>query len=148
MATFAIQTIDDKIVETLHSKRTKEARPPAPSLHSKLGCLLFSIGSSNSSTTLMKGKGEEMLYFSLLKSVKCQKAPLGQSALTDFVANCRLNTAFTDNINTPLFSLFLLTLMFLHLNLSLHLVFNSFVNVSSRAFKSISPSFITLLCNA
>ena len=96
----------------------------------------------------MGGKGEEMLYFSLLKPVKCQKAPLGQSALTDFVANYRLNTAFTDNINTPLFSLFLLTLMFLHLNLSLHLVFNSFVNVSSRAFKSISPSFIALLCNA
>ena len=95
----------------------------------------------------MGGKGEEMLYFSLLKPVKCQKAPLGQSALTDFVAN-RLNTAFTDNINTPLFSLFLLILMFLHLNLSLHLVFNSFVNVSSRAFKSISPSFIALLCNA
>ena len=58
----------------------------------------------------MGGKGEETLYFSLLKPVKCQKAPLGQSALTDFVANCRLNTAFTNNINTPIvFSVFINT---------------------------------------
>ena len=145
MATFAIQTVGDKIGKTLHSKRTKKSTAPPP-LHLKLGCLLFSIGSSNSGT--MQGMGEEKQYFSLLKSVKCQKAPLGQSASTDFVANCRLNTAFTYNINTALFSLFSLTMIFLHLNLSLHLVFNSFVNVSRRAFKSISPSFIALLCNA
>ena len=37
----------------------------------------------------MEGMGEEKLYFSLLKSVKHQKAPLGQSVSTHFVADCR-----------------------------------------------------------
>ena len=36
---------------------TKESIPLFPTLHSKLGCLLFSIGSSNSSTTLHGGDG-------------------------------------------------------------------------------------------
>ena len=31
--------------------------PPPPPLHSKLGCLLFSTGSSNSGTTLHGGDG-------------------------------------------------------------------------------------------
>ena len=43
-------------------------------LHSKLGCLLFSIGSSYSGTTLLGGIGEKKLYFSFLKSVKRKKA--------------------------------------------------------------------------
>ena len=37
----------------------------------------------------MEGMGEEKLYFHLLKSVKPQKAPLGQSVSSDFVTNCR-----------------------------------------------------------
>ena len=38
----------------------------------------------------MEGMGEEKLYFRLLKSVKPQKAPLGQSVSMDFVTNyCR-----------------------------------------------------------
>ena len=51
---------------------TKESIPLFPNLHSKLGCLLFSIGISNSGTTLHGGDGEEKLYmyFPLLMSVK------------------------------------------------------------------------------
>ena len=46
-------TIGDKIVETLYSNRAssenqKKSTPLPPPLHSKLGCLFFSIGSSNS----------------------------------------------------------------------------------------------------
>ena len=46
-------TIGDKIVETLYSNRAssenqKKSTPLPPPFHSKLGCLLFSIGSSNS----------------------------------------------------------------------------------------------------
>ena len=46
-------TIGDKIVETLYSNRAssenqKKSASLPPPLHSKLGCLLFSIGSSNS----------------------------------------------------------------------------------------------------
>ena len=37
----------------------------------------------------MEGMGEEKFYFHLLKSVKPQKAPLGQSASTDFDTNCK-----------------------------------------------------------
>ena len=37
----------------------------------------------------MEGVGEEKLYFPLLKSVKLQKAPLGRSVSTHFVAECR-----------------------------------------------------------
>ena len=36
---------------------TKDSIPLFPTLHSKLGCLLFSIGSSNSDTTLHGGDG-------------------------------------------------------------------------------------------
>ena len=36
----------------------------------------------------MEGMGEEKLYFPLLKSVKCQKAPLGQDVSTNFVTYC------------------------------------------------------------
>ena len=37
----------------------------------------------------MEGMGEEKLYFPLLKSVKHQKAPLGGSVSTHFVADSR-----------------------------------------------------------
>ena len=38
-------------------RRTKESAPLPCSLHSKLGCLLCSIGSSNIGTTLQRGDG-------------------------------------------------------------------------------------------
>ena len=92
-----LQTISNKIVETLYSNRVTSGNkrihtPPCP-LHSKLGCLLFSIGSSNSVTTLHGGMGVENLYFRLLKTVKRQKAPFGHSVSTNlfiyyFVADC------------------------------------------------------------
>ena len=54
-------TIGDKIVETLHSNRvtsrTKQSAPLLCPLHSKLGCLLFSVGSSNIGRTLHGGDG-------------------------------------------------------------------------------------------
>ena len=45
---------------------TKESIPLFPTLHSKLGCLLFSIGSSNSGTTLhgKDGGGKALHVFS------------------------------------------------------------------------------------
>ena len=36
--------------------------------------------------------GKEKLYFSLLTSVKCQKAPLGGSVSTDFVTDCTVTS--------------------------------------------------------
>ena len=36
----------------------------------------------------MEGMGEEKLYFPLWKSIKRQKAPLGRSVSTNFVADC------------------------------------------------------------
>ena len=52
-------TIADKIVETLYSNRvtSENKRIHNPALHSKLGCLLFSKGSSNSGTILYEGDG-------------------------------------------------------------------------------------------
>ena len=40
----------------------------------------------------MEGMGEEKPYFPLWKSVKGQKAPLGQSVSTNFVADCSSDT--------------------------------------------------------
>ena len=57
-----------------------------PPLHSKLGCLLFSTGSSNSRTTLHGGDGGGKALYTLLKSVKRNKAPFGRSGSTNFVA--------------------------------------------------------------
>ena len=60
-------TIGDKIVETLYSNRvTSEDKRihthPYP-LHSNLGCFLFSIGRSNSGTTLHGGdKGRKAIF--------------------------------------------------------------------------------------
>ena len=36
--------------------------------------------------------GKEKLYFPLLTSVKCQKAPLGGSVSTDFVTDCTVTS--------------------------------------------------------
>ena len=43
-------------------QRTKQSTPVLPSLNSKIGCLLFSIGSSNSGRTLVEGVGAGKLY--------------------------------------------------------------------------------------
>ena len=50
------------------------------------GCLLFSTGSSNSGTTLHGGNGVGKLYYTLLKSVKRNKASFGRSGSTNFAA--------------------------------------------------------------
>ena len=60
---------------------------PCP-LHSKLGCLLFSMGSSNSSTTLHGGGGGGRARFPLLKSVKRKKAQFRANVSTHFVTDC------------------------------------------------------------
>ena len=54
-----------------------------------LGFLLFSIGSSDSSTALHGGDRGGKAYFPLLKSVNRQKAPLRRSVSTNFVATGR-----------------------------------------------------------
>ena len=59
----------------LHSKSFFNPQP-SPPLHSKLGCLLFSTGSSNSGTTL---HGEEV--------VKRPKGPLEHNVCTNFVGD-------------------------------------------------------------
>ena len=68
-------TIGDKIVETLYSNTvtSENKRIHTPPLHSKLGCSLFSIGSSNGGTKLHGGDGGRKAFFPLLKSVKRQK---------------------------------------------------------------------------
>ena len=81
-------TIGDKLVDTLYSNRvtSENKRNYTPLLHSKLECLLFSTGSSNSGTTLHGGDGEGKALLYPLKSVKRQKAPFGRSVSTNFVA--------------------------------------------------------------
>ena len=78
-------TIGDKLVETLYSNRVTSHKKETTPLHSKLGCLLFSTGSSNSGTTLHGGNGVGKLYYTLLKSVKHNKAPFGRSVSTNVV---------------------------------------------------------------
>ena len=81
-------TIGDKLVETLYSNRvTSENKINyTPPLHSKLECLLFSTGSSNSGTTLQGGDGEGKALLYPFKVGKRQKAPFGRSVSTNFVA--------------------------------------------------------------
>ena len=59
-------TIGDKLVETLYSHRvtSENKRNYTPPLQSKLRCLLFSTGSSNSGTTLHGGDGGGKAIFS------------------------------------------------------------------------------------
>ena len=61
---------------------------PCP-LHSKFGCLLFSIGSSDSGITLHGGNGGREAIFSLFEVRKTSKAPLERRVSTHFVADCR-----------------------------------------------------------
>ena len=76
-----LATIGDIIVETLYSNRVtsedKRISTPLPCpLHSKLGSLLFSIGSSNGSTTLHGGSGGWKAIFSPSEVRKTSKSPL------------------------------------------------------------------------
>ena len=59
-------TIGDKIVEALYSNRvtSEDKRIHTPPLHSRLRCLLFSIGSWNSGTTLYGGDRVRKALFS------------------------------------------------------------------------------------
>ena len=71
--------IGDKIVDTLYSnrvttQRTKESTASSP-VHSKLGCLLFSIGSSNCGITLHGGDGGGKALFSPLEVSKVSESP-------------------------------------------------------------------------
>ena len=92
-------TTDDKIVETLYSngvtsgnKRIHTALlsplprplPPPLALRSKLGCLLFSIGSLNIGATLHGGDGGGKAYFLFLKSIKRKKAQFRTKCLNSF----------------------------------------------------------------
>ena len=56
-------TIPDKIAETLYSNgvtsENKTIRTPPYPLHSKFGCLLFSVDSSNIGITLRGGGGRD-----------------------------------------------------------------------------------------
>ena len=107
MTMLVFSTVSDKIVKTLYSNSvtSENKRIHTPSLSQSWGVLLFSIGSSNSGATLHGGDGEEKLYFSLLKSVKRQKAPLGRSVSTHFVADCSFSlVAFSFDSKLFLFS--------------------------------------------
>ena len=83
-------TIGDKIG---HLQRTNESTSlppslPLPSIQS-CGACCFYIASSNSGTTLHGGDEGGKALFPLLKSIKRQKAPLGQSISTNFVTDRR-----------------------------------------------------------
>ena len=103
------QWLRDKIVETLYSNRAttenKRIHTPPPPLHSKLGCLLFSIGSSNSGTTLHGGDGGGKALFPLLEVSKASESPLGRSVSTtcNFVTNCSLQVLqwVRNTVNWP-----------------------------------------------
>ena len=75
-----LSTFSDKIAETLYSNRV--------TLHSKLGCLLFSIGSSNIGTTLHGGDGGVKAIFPPFEVSKRQKAQFWAKCLNSFC--CRL----------------------------------------------------------
>ena len=61
-------------VQMWYLQRTKQSTNR--SLHSKLGCLLFSTGSSNSSTTLDGGDGEGKALFFPFQTGKMSERPL------------------------------------------------------------------------
>ena len=67
MATFAIQTIGDKIVDTLYSNRitleNKRIHTPSLSPPFKVGVFVVFYSSLNSSTTLHEGDGERKAIF-------------------------------------------------------------------------------------
>ena len=88
MATFAIQTIGDKIVETLYSNRVtlenKRIHTPSLSPLFKVGAFAVFYSSSNSGITLHEGMGGEKLHFPLLKSRKHKKSQIRTKCLNSF----------------------------------------------------------------
>ena len=76
-------TIGDKLVETLYLNRvtSENKRNYTPPLHSKLGRLLFSTGSSNSGTTLHGGDGEGKALLYPFKVGKTSKSPFRAKCL-------------------------------------------------------------------
>ena len=76
---------DDKIVETLFSNRVtsgnKRIHTPPPPLHSKLGCLLSSIGSLNSEKNIAwRGWGRKS-FISPFEVSKTSESPLRAKCL-------------------------------------------------------------------
>ena len=58
--------------------KIKQSTPLPSLLHSKFGCLFFSTGSLNSSTTLHEGVGRGEALFSAFMLAKSQRGPLGK----------------------------------------------------------------------
>ena len=77
LCAMAKATIGDKIVETLYSNRvtSENKRIHTPPLHSRLRCLLFSIGNSNSGTTLYGGDGGGKALFSPFEVRETSESP-------------------------------------------------------------------------
>ena len=79
-------TIGDKLVETLYSNRvTSENKINyTPPLHSKLECLLFSIGSLKSGTTLLGRDGGGKAFFSPFEAGKTSESRFRAKCLNYF----------------------------------------------------------------
>ena len=63
------------------TSKNKGVHIPPPPLHSKLGCLLFSTGSSNSSTALHGEDGEGTALFSPFEVSRTSEKPLRAKCL-------------------------------------------------------------------
>ena len=81
-------TISDGIFETIYSnrvtsenKKINKSTPLPTPLHSKVGCLLFSLGSSNSDTTLHRDDGGGKALFSPFKVSKTSEIPFRAKCL-------------------------------------------------------------------
>ena len=83
------QWLNDKFVETLYSNmattENRRIHTPLPPLHSKLGCLLFSISSSKSGTTLHGGDGGGKALFPLLEVSKASESPFRAKCLMQLI---------------------------------------------------------------
>ena len=81
-------SMGDNIVVTLYSNRvTSEPNNPHLS-RPALGCLAFSTGSSNSSTSLHRGDGSGKVIFSLVEVGKTSVRPFRAKCLNHFVGMC------------------------------------------------------------
>ena len=90
-------TNGEKIVETLYSNRVTSENKwiHTPPHHSKLGCLLFSIGGSNSGTTLHWGDGGGRASFSPFEVRKTSESPFRTKCLNKFCRRLTTNTILT-----------------------------------------------------
>ena len=87
-----INPAHQKFFQALYSNKVtsdnKRIHTPFPSPPIKVGVfVVFYRQLEQRHNTAWRG-WREKLYFPLLKLVKCQKAPLGQSVSTNFVVNC------------------------------------------------------------